>query len=378
MMKKNYLSLLILLSFGLFFNACNSDSDVDTKALEVDLVIDEKINYLGGEFFLRITTTGSWKIEQPASDNWYSFSSIAGQGSQTVVLKVTENDDGQRTGKFDVSVGTEKKTIEFTQNEFDEEELYYPVKEAHRIEMPRLSKDFIDDKAAYVVHYAMDNVGEPTLNYSFEYNYASHHTRWVAFTFYDKTAESNTKRSDAWAADPSLLRYTDNFDDYRGSGYDRGHLVASADRLYSIPANEQTFYFSNMSPQINSFNGGIWADLEDKVRSWGRLSAIRDTLYVAKGGTIDDENVMGTIGNNKIAIPKYYFMAVLAKKGSTYKSIAFMLEHKSYSRPYNVQNYAMSVEELEEKTGIDFFHNLPDEIERVVEKEKNLLDWPGL
>ncbi|MDD4606295.1 MAG: DNA/RNA non-specific endonuclease, partial [Dysgonamonadaceae bacterium] len=103
-----------------------------------------------------------------------------------------------------------------------------------------------------------------------------------------------------------------------------------------------------------------------------------DTLYVAKGGTIDDDNVMGTIGNNKIVIPKYYFMAVLAKKGSTYKSIAFMLEHQSYGRPYNVQNYAMSVEELEEKTGIDFFHNLPDEIERVVEKQKSIVDWPGL
>ena len=82
------------------------------------------------------------------------------------------------------------------------------------------------------------------------------------------------------------MDYTDNAYDFRGSAYDRGHLVASADRLYSIPSNEQTFYYSNMSPQINSFNGGIWAHLEKRVQDWGRLSAIRDTLYVEKGGSV--------------------------------------------------------------------------------------------
>lgn len=379
MMKKNYLGLLIFLSFALLFNACGSDSDVAVKPLEVELVADKQINYLGGEFFLRINTSGSWKIDKPAGDTWYSLTSIVGQGSQTVVLKVSENDDAQRTGKLDVSVGAERKTIEFTQEEFDEEQLYFPIKEAYRIEIPRLSKDVVDEKAAFVVHYADDNVGERTLNYSMEYNYASHHTRWVAFTFYDKTSESNTKRSNAWSSDPKLREYTDNFADYRGSGFDRGHLVASADRLYSVPANKQTFYFSNMSPQVNSFNGGIWADLEGKVQGWGKLSAIRDTLYVAKGGTIAKDQVReATIGENKIVIPEYYFMAILAKKGSTYKSIAFLFEHKSFPRPYDLQKHALSVEELEKKTGIDFFHNLPDDIERVVEKQKNVNDWPGL
>ena len=247
-----------------------------------------------------------------------------------------------------------------------------------RIEIPRLSDDFHADRATFVAHYADDNVGNSTMNYSMEYNYASNHTRWVAFTFYDKTSEVNTKRTNAWSADPHLLDYTNNAMDFRGSGYDRGHLVASADRLYSIPANEQTFYYSNMSPQINSFNGGIWASLENTVQSWGKLSAIRDTLYVVKGGTIRDDQIIGTIGESKIVIPKYYFMALLAKKGAANNSIAFWFENRAHPQPYSLKDYALSVDELQELTGIDFFHNLPDSIEEVVEKQLCFDDWPDL
>lgn len=247
-----------------------------------------------------------------------------------------------------------------------------------RLEIPLLSTSFANNKATFVAHYTVDNVGDSTRNYCMEYNYASNHTRWIAFTFCDKTSEVNTKRTNAWSSDPHLLDYTDNAYDYRGSGYDRGHLVASADRLFSIPANEQTFYYSNMSPQINSFNGGIWASLENKVQGWGKLSAIRDTLYVVKGGTIRDDQVMGTIGESKIVIPKYYFMALLAKKGPVYKSIAFWFEHRAHPQPYSLTDYALSVEELQGLTGIDFFHNLPDSIEQVVEKQLNIEDWPDL
>ena len=386
-MKKNYLGLLLFLSFLLLFNACDSGSgNVDiggsgngSVALKVELEGGEKFNYQGGQFFLRITTTGSWKIEKPASDDWYSFSITSGQNNGTVVLKVAENGDVPRTSKFAISAGSTKKEVTITQDEFDEGILYYPNKEAYRIEIPRLSKDVVDKKAAFVVHYAPDNYGDTQLNYSLEYNYASHHSRWVAFTFYDKTAESNTGRSNAWSYDPQLIEWTNNDTDYRGSGYDRGHIMASADRLYSRTANEQTFYYSNITPQVNSFNAGIWLELENTLRNyWGRSNSFRDTLYVVKGGTIRDDQVTGTIGESKIVVPKYNYMAVLSKKADTYKSIAFWFENKKYNEPYKLNEHAVSVEELEELTGIDFFHNLPDEIESVVEKQKNISDWPGL
>lgn len=392
-MKRFLIALSVFVLLIVLLYTCKSRSVVSSKKYEVELIANEKIDDLGGELYLKISTNGVWRIDKPIADDWYSLSSAAGKGSQTVTLKVSANHSSERVGKFSVFFDTEKEIIEFIQRAFDEtvivgepvvkdpinqEEHFNPTGEAGRIEVPRLSKDFVQDKAVFVVHYADDNVGNSTLNYSLEYNYASHHTRWVAFTFYDKTSERNTKRTNAWSTDPYLLEYTDNAYDFRGSGYDRGHLVASADRLYSIPANEQTFYYSNMSPQIHSFNGGIWASLENKVQAWGALSAIRDTLYVAKGGTIAPHQVMGTIGDNNIVVPKYYFMALLAQKGATYKSIAFWFEHKAHPSPYSLQDYAVSVEELEELTGIDFFHNLADDIELTVEKQYNLQDWPDL
>ncbi len=392
-MKRFFIALSFLVLLVLLFYTCKSSYRVATKKFEVELQVSEEIDYLGGEFSLKIATDGVWRIDKPTTDDWYSFSSTVGKGSETVVLKVSANDNSKRKGEFSIFFDTEKETVVFTQKgiddsldvteevveqDIDKEPHFSPTEESYRIEMPRLSKDFVQDKATFVVHYAEDNVGDRTLNYSFEYNYASHHTRWVAFTFYDKTSERHTKRTNAWSTDPYLLDYTDNAYDFRGSGYDRGHLVASADRLYSIPANEQTFFYSNMSPQVHSFNGGIWASLENKVQGWGALSAIRDTLYVVKGGTIRDDQVMGTIGESKIVIPKYYFMALLAKKGATYKSIGFWFEHRAHPQPYSLTDYALSVEELEELTGIDFFHNLPDSVEQVVENQFIIDDWPDL
>lgn len=390
MMKKIILGLSIILLVLLFFYTCRGTSNAPSKRLNVELVYKgKKLEGRRGEYTLRIYTNKKWRIEKPDIHSWYSLSSTEGEGVKTVVVEVEENDGYDRTGRLTVYAGKEKKIVTFTQEEYvkdiveTEEDLIELVpsnslEDSVRIEIPRLSKEFHVNKAAFVVHYTEDNVGDRTRNYSMEYNYASSHTRWVAFTFYDKTSEVNTKRSNAWSTDPHLLEYTDNALDFRGSGYDRGHLVASADRLYSIPANEQTFYYSNMSPQINSFNGGIWASLENKVQGWGALSAIRDTLYVVKGGTIASHQVMGTIGDSKIVIPKYYFMALLAKKGSIYNSIAFWFEHRAHPQPYSLHDYALSVEELEELTGIDFFHNLPDSIENVVEKDVDLEAWPDL
>ncbi|MEG2513822.1 MAG: DNA/RNA non-specific endonuclease [Bacteroidaceae bacterium] len=211
--------------------------------------------------------------------------------------------------------------------------------------------------------------------YSMEYDCSLRHARWVAFTFYNTTATNTTGRTEAWANDPDIpAQYRSTRDDYRG--YDRGHICASADRVYSVPANEQTFYYSNMSPQMGGFNQRIWADLENRVREWGRSNSFRDTLYVVKGGTIEKNQLLKYTGPNNIPVPKYYYMAFLCKKGSQYKAISFWLEHKTnYQKPYNFANYVKKIDELETLTGIDFFHNLPDEIESKVESTTVLGDW---
>lgn len=147
--------------------------------------------------------------------------------------------------------------------------------------------------------------------------------------------------------------------------YEKGHICPSGDRLYSKDVNEQTFYMTNIMPMVAKFNGGIWNMMEIRVRNW--VSGA-DELYVCKGRTIDKaEYVLSkTIGNH--IVPKYYFMALLHKKGDTYKALGFWVEHLNEDHSNDkLGNYVISIDELEQKTGIDFFCNLPDDIETKVE-----------
>lgn len=249
---------------------------------------------------------------------------------------------------------------------------------ATNLEIPK-----IDDKAGKIIaHYASG-----ILNYTVDWHADKKHSRWVAYTFTSENSKQNWNRNnwqqtewkgDPFQPDPSLsVGERTELSDFKGSGYDRGHLCASADRLNSKDCNEQTFYLSNMSPQIGRFNQQDWVDLEGLVQNWGRSSTFRDTLYVVKGGTIRDDQIM-TYTKSGIPVPKYYFMALMCKKSGTYKAIGFWVEHKSYGGNPDVSSWAVSIDDLEQKTGIDFFCNLPDRIEIPIEKTFSLDSWPGL
>lgn len=237
----------------------------------------------------------------------------------------------------------------------------YPSEVTERLELPRPSRE---SGNYFVVHSVGDEV-----NFSLEYNADKHHSRWVAFTFDEQNCQSRVGRMDTWAWDPKLPKSLSTEYDFRGSGYSRGHLVASEDRVATKEANMQTFYYSNISPQRQEHNGGIWNSLEQKVRSWGRNNKLRRVLYVAKGGTIAEGQIEAERVKNRIVIPKYYWMALLAvDKAGEYHAIAFLTEHRKYERgESNLQKLAMSVDELEAFTGLDFFHNLSDDIEARVE-----------
>lgn len=263
------------------------------------------------------------------------------------------------------------------------------------LEIPHLNS-----KHTYAAHYVEAN-GKQIMNIAVEWVAEKKHANWVAFSFNPTTAEDNVSRTDKWSNDPILQPNTDadywnNF--HKSDGFDKGHLCASEDRVYMKEANWQTFYYSNMSPQFNSFNGGFWQKLENKVQTWGRstISGRLDHVYVAKGGTVNeliinhyaqkkgsdgqwpntDENGLTKGG---LACPKYYFMAILAEKGDNYQAIAFWVEHREDlpSKPTieDLQACTISIDELESKTGIDFFCNLPDELENEVETRKELSAW---
>ena len=230
----------------------------------------------------------------------------------------------------------------------------------------------------YITHKA-NNV----VNYSLEYDVDKRHPRFVCFSFDDITSETAVKRTDAWKWDPMIPQQYSTESMFRNSGYDRGHLVASHDRVYSREANMQTFYYSNMSPQLPNFNQKYWSKLEQQVQSWGRNKNFRDVLYVAKGGTIRDDQVENTKVQGRIVVPKYYWMAMVVKKGDTYHGLAFWLEHKEWDMKTPMMTVALSIDELEKKLGIDLFHNFPDDIEKKFEAEdpsdpSMRAHWPGI
>ena len=254
----------------------------------------------------------------------------------------------------------------------------------------------LNDQNVYADHYVtMDGV--QILNYALEWDNTKRHANWVAFTFDTTTSADNVKRTDAWSVDPKLpAEMQVQESDHKNDGFDRGHLCASEDRVYLKEANDQTFYYSNISPQLNDFNGGFWRKLETRVQTWGRSTAdgVYDKVYVTKGGTLNKllKNFKGTTVNggtpttdangftiHGLACPEYYYMAVLSQKDDVFHAIAFLVPHKEgmTENPSSdeLKEYVVSVDKLEEETGIDFFCNLPDVLENEVEAACNLNDW---
>ncbi|MDN0079212.1 DNA/RNA non-specific endonuclease [Bacteroides gallinaceum] len=254
----------------------------------------------------------------------------------------------------------------------------------------------LNDSNVFVAHDVTVD-GKQILNYALEWNAAKRHANWVAFSFDKTTSADEVSRTNAWAVDeklPEEMRTEEN--DHKDDGFDKGHLCASEDRVYSKEANEQTFYYSNMSPQLNDFNGGFWRGLEEQVQTWGRSTAsgTYDKVYVAKGGTLNellvnfngthvsggtpttDENGFTIHG---LACPASYFMAVLTEKGNDFHAIAFLIPHQEglirNPKAEDLQKYVIPVDELERKTGIDFFCNLDDAVENQVEAEAVISDW---
>ena len=264
------------------------------------------------------------------------------------------------------------------------------------VSVPGYEIPHLNDQNVYADHYVtMDGV--QILNYALEWDNTKRHANWVAFTFDTTTSADNVKRTDAWSVDPKLpAEMQVQESDHKNDGFDKGHLCASEDRVYLKEANEQTFYYSNMSPQLNDFNGGFWGKLEARVQTWGRSTAdgVYDKVYVTKGGTLNKllKNFKGTTVNggtpttdangftiHGLACPEYYFMAVLSQKDDVFHAIAFLVPHKEgmTRNPSSdeLKEYVVSVDKLEEETGIDFFCNLPDVLENEVEAAYNLNDW---
>lgn len=220
------------------------------------------------------------------------------------------------------------------------------------------------------------------VNFCTEYDLSKKSQRWSCYAVYKQNNVKNWTRSkwegatwsgkvwqgDPFQPDPAVdASLQAGIREYNADPmhYQRGHIVASEDRIMSMDANGQTFYMTNMQPQIGGFNSGVWLNMESQVRKYCPTNDT-DTLWVAKGGTIDNADQILGYTTNGFIVPKYFWMALLLKNSSGYKAMGFWVEHKSNSDT-NLSSYIVNIDELERLTGIDFFCNLPDNVENHVE-----------
>ncbi len=204
-----------------------------------------------------------------------------------------------------------------------------------------------------------------TLSYNEEYELPS----YVAYELTKDEVLGGGEREDSFRSDPAVSTGSASLDDYRGSGYDRGHMAPAADFKWSEQAMSDTFYMSNMAPQEPSFNRGIWADLEAVVRT---MAYDNGKVYVVTGPVLTD-GPYETIGDNGVAIPKRFYKTVLDYTDPDIKAIGFVLPNEGSDR--SLQSYAMSIDDVEEITGLDFYPALPDDEEEAIESTFRTSDW---
>ena len=251
---------------------------------------------------------------------------------------------------------------------------------AKLLEYPHLAADSTMNKLI------IKSTADYGITFSLEWSYADKANRWTCYQMHSGNTYRNVSRPDRdpWANDPEIPKeYQTSDNNYTNSGYSRGHLCPSSDRLCSVEQNAQTFYMSNIQPQWQEHNGMLWKNLEDLVRN--KWADECDTLYVVKAATIRSDQIYDERCHGKVdaslIVPKYFYMAILSydKSKDKYKAIGiWTLHEKRKDDNKNYGDYAISIDELEERTGIDFFCNLPDNIEDDVEKEEPDLKFWGI
>ena len=214
---------------------------------------------------------------------------------------------------------------------------------------------------------------EPTNNgqlvkhthYSLSYSEQHEQAEWVFYEIKKERVLELVNRTDDFREDPEIQNSSATLYDNRRSGYDRGHLAPAEDFSFSASAMSESFYMSNMSPQLPHFNRGIWRDLESLIRKWGSNS----TLYVVTGPVFGSCDL--TIGLNNVCIPESYYKVIY--NPSEKKMIAFILPNEKGTK--SLKEYVCTTDYLEKITNIDFFPILEDKLERKLESARHTLKW---
>lgn len=204
--------------------------------------------------------------------------------------------------------------------------------------------------------------------FSLSYNEEYEQAEWVAYVLTCSETKGKIKRTDNFREDERIMTGSASDHDYKRSGYDRGHLMPAADNSWDLTAMKESFLYSNMSPQEPSFNRGIWKELEEQVRDW---ACTFDSIYVVTGPIFTDN--MKRIGPNKVAVPPYYFKALLYYSSNKTEAIAFILPNEKNNK--EIYQYVVTIDSLESQINFDLFYKLNDEFENAIESRYNLNFW---
>ena len=232
------------------------------------------------------------------------------------------------------------------------------ISEEHVVTCPYMEIPETDNEKSIIYHTA----------YSLLYSEEHEQAIWIAYELTSEETNKKFDRSDKFINDPAVKTGSATNADYKGSGYDRGHLAPAADMSWSNQTMQESFYYSNMSPQDPSFNRGIWKKLEELVRTW----AVDDkSLYVVTGPILSSG--LATIGSNNVSVPNYYFKVLLDYSQPGFKAIGFIIPNKGSKA--DLSSFAVSIDKVEQLTGLNFFPNLPDKQEISLENSICISCW---
>jgi endonuclease G len=363
------LSILVLVLLAAL-TGCQKGDEVAIKLRSDYLSAD------AGSSFFAVTASGAWtlSVEFPAGvEPWLSVTPASGSGSMNnAILKYSAN--AEKTSRSATVVmtpasGTPARAA-LTQAGKAESVVGnygYDVASMDWLELPACKAD---DGREVLVHdmkggkyVSKDKSG--VRNFSCYWDYKAHMSLWVAYPLNNSIKGSGTGRTETWGYDPLLPAsiQPDIRNGSYGGGWTRGHQLPSADRQRSTTENATTYYSTNMTPQDYDFNAGIWARLEGKVRNYASSA---DTLYVVTGALWESSSrVSGSSSGFAVRIPTHYFKALLYKGSSAYAKdtqgymmAGFILPHDTGISNGNCLDYRVTIDELEARTGIDFFPNL--------------------
>ena len=380
---KSFIKYTVLAALSALLIGCSEKAELD----EQFSLRKSSVSYAAGDMFVSIQTSGSWTISfeyAEGDEEWLSVSRTSGTGStNSIILQYSSNPSDESRSAY-VIANFEDKSLRARLLQRGRSSMYnggegyqipsweeYPglVSDVTRgwTELPQM-KDI--DGTAWVYHNLKLNDGKEFRNYSILYDASRLFPRWVAYPL-TKTLAGSGSRTNKWEqTDPKIPAEYQPYTQagWGQSGFDRGHMLPSADRLINDAANWQTFYPTNMTMQRSDLNQGVWALLESQVRAWAMTC---DTLYVVTGA-MPSEEWRTDRAKNKVNVPSAYYKALLRYKASDshqYSGIAFWYDNVDYPMDRQIlQSDVLTIAQLEERTGFNFFFNLTEEEAEYAEK----------